>query len=222
MDASRKSITPPAPTNWWWLLFKGFGVVVAILIVVGIVIAIRNALRKRKGGGKSTVLDGYIDISSLELTQESFKDMWLNKKDIMINDVQLYPKYKYLAYSKDAPTHYYVGKEPPPKDNRTEIKVNGIVEYTSEDFHFEDVSQYGECFSTAPNALSFKKDGDDCVVNKCLYGYKLLDDGTCSDTVMYTNSKTSVNGSSARTSTRGPSRGPSGELEEFIDVPKGP
>jgi hypothetical protein len=123
----------------------------------------------------------------------------LNKKDIKIKEIQLYPDYKYLAYANTTPNHLWVGKEPPPADNRLTITLNGVTEYVANDHHFVDVSQYGECFSTGLNALTFKKNGSECVADKCLSSFVKGADGKCGTSTL-TGSST-VNTSNTSTTT---------------------
>lgn len=177
-SSSSSSKTPNVPAAPWTTegkIFVGVIVFICVLVIVGVIIFFVSG----GGGGGKNVLKGYIDISSLQLTQDTFKDAWLNKKDIKINEIQLYPDYKYLAYANTTPNHLWVGKEPPPDDNRLAVTLNGVTTYVADDHHFVDVSQYGECFSTSLNALTFKKNGSECVADKCLSSFVKGADGKC-------------------------------------------
>jgi len=186
---------PAAPWTTEGKLLVGGFILVVLIIIIGVVLYFVSG----GGGGGKNVLKGYIDISSLQLTQDAFKDAWLNKKDIKIKEIQLYPDYKYLAYANTTPTHLWVGKEPPPADNRLTITLNGVTEYVADDHHFVDVSQYGECFSTGLNALTFKKNGSECVADKCLSSFVKGADGKCGTSTL-TGSST-VNRSNTSTTT---------------------
>lgn len=175
-SSSSSSKTPNVPAAPWTTegkIFVGVIVFICVLVIIGVIIFFVS------GGGGKNVLKGYIDISSLQLTQDTFKDAWLNKKDIKINEIQLYPDYKYLAYANTTPNHLWVGKEPPPDDNRLTVTLDGVTTYVADDHHFVDVSQYGECFSTSLNALTFKKNGSECVADKCLSSFVKGADGKC-------------------------------------------